>query len=127
MLNLANRFDPMDPSVQVDTFVELTDGTVISNQYEFVIIAKAVGGPTFTKEVNLDIIICGNEQVSYNASLTRSWTLDILPDAVRTLYNFTDLFSTTDPYCPPINFDIVTNNVFDTEPTEIEEPNFYLL
>lgn len=115
ILQLAERTDITDASILVNTSVPLTDGTVISNDYSFLIVAKAEGNVEKSKRVDLSIVICGTETVDHDSDLTRTWTLDILPTASVLVYNYEALFSSSDPYCPPINFEIVMNTL-DTPP-----------
>jgi hypothetical protein len=126
ILQLAERTDITDPSIEVNTTVPMTDGTVVSNDYSFFIVAKAEGNIEASKRVDLSIVICGSETVDHDPALTRTWTLDILPTASVLVYNFEDLFSSSDPYCPPINFRTVMNTL-DTQPTTIQAANFYLI
>jgi hypothetical protein len=101
MLDLGNR---IDESIEMDTFREMTDGTIANEEYDFDIVAKAYGGVERVVTVSLNHVICRYESIS-GVDTPLTWTLPVLPNANETLFNFSELFGTNDSYCPPINFE----------------------
>jgi hypothetical protein len=108
--------------LSVSTDIALTDGTVLDHSYNFTILATAQGlsVPTASKEVYLQIDICGSETITLVDATDFSSTLDIDPAAIATEVDLTAMFTTDDEYCPPVTYALKTD---DTTFPEASDPS----
>jgi len=85
----------------------MTDGTVVTVDYTFIIKASASGGASASKSVAISIVVCGFEVLSQDATVL-DFTLEVNPAATNTLQPVTNLFSSNDTYCPPKTYAVKT-------------------
>jgi len=89
-LDLVNR--PADMSLQFNTDIAMTDGTVVTQTFDFKIKATARGNVVLTKDVQVTVVICGSESVSLIDSANYLKTLDIGPTAAPFIANLPSMF-----------------------------------
>ena len=78
---MANR--PSDLSLKFSTDIEMTDGTIVAQTFNFKIKAIARGNVSLTKDVIVEIVICGSETISLVDSAIYEKVMDIGPTATE--------------------------------------------
>jgi hypothetical protein len=104
----------------------MTDGTVVSETFDFKIKAVALGGASLTKEVSVTVTICGSESITPADSSEYSKWLSIDPNAVAFDVSLASLFESSDPYCPPNQFKLTVGPDYasQVDPPSSELPNY---
>jgi hypothetical protein len=102
VLDLANRDNF---SLSIDSDIEAQDGSVTTIDYEFKILATANGNVTAEKDVVLQIVVCGWEEVTEaDSNDTLEYSLAVDPAAETTEVVLSSLFSTNDTDCPVTSY-----------------------
>jgi len=70
----------------------MTDGTVVTQTFDFKIKATARGNVVLTKDIQVEVVICGSESLSLADSSVYFKTLDIGPSATAFTADLSAMF-----------------------------------